>query len=99
MTKKELELFELVVLSKFTSVEDITQARIDFIKKFIKGKGSQVLGKNSGKQLLTYPIKGFTVANSLQFLFLGNNDLVKQINIELQRDEFALRVISRMIPG
>ena len=48
--------------------------------------------------MLAYPIKGFTAANSLQFLFLGNNELVKQINIELQRDEFTLRVLSRMVP-
>ena len=35
MSKKELELYELVVLFKFTTVEETTQERIDFYKNFI----------------------------------------------------------------
>ena len=49
MVKKELELYELVLLMKFTTVEDTTQERIDFYRDFIKDKGSQVMIKNHGK--------------------------------------------------
>ena len=91
MVKKELELYELVLLLKFTTVKDITREKIDFYKDFIKDKGTQVMVKNHGKKSLAYPIKGFEFATSVQFVYLGNDTLIKQINVELQRDEFVLR--------
>ena len=91
MSKKELELYELVVLFKFTTVEETTQERIDFYKNFIKDKGTQVMVKNNGKKSLAYPIKGFETATSVQFVYPGNDALIRQINVELQRDEFVLR--------
>ena len=91
MQKKELELYELVLLLKFTTVEDTTRERIDFYKKFIKDKGSQVMVKNNGKKSLAYPIKGFEIATSVQIVYLGNGNLIRQINTEIQRDEFVLR--------
>jgi len=94
MQKKELELYELVLLLKFTTVEDATRKRIDFYKDFIKDKGTQVMVKNHGKKSLAYPIKGFETATSVQFVYPGNDALIKQINVELQRDEFVLRSLT-----
>ena len=91
MSKKELELYELVVLLKFTTVQEAVSERINFYRDFIKDKGSQVMIKNHGKKSLAYPIKGFETATSVQIIYLGNDALIKQINVELQRDEFVLR--------
>ena len=91
MVKKELELYELVLLLKFTTVEETTRERIDFYRNFITEKGSQVMVKNCGKKSLAYPIKGFETATSIQVVYLGNDTLIKQINTEIQRDEFVLR--------
>ena len=89
--KKELELYELVLLLKFTSTEAETNDRIQRYKDFLTERGSQVMVKNQGKRSLAYPIKGFEFATSVQFVYLGNDTLIKQINVELQRDEFVLR--------
>jgi len=94
MSKKELELYELVVLFKFTTVKDSTEERIDFYKNFIKDKGTQVMVKNYGKKPLAYPIKGFETATSVQFVYPGNDTLIRQLNVQLQRDEFVLRCLT-----
>ena len=94
MNKKELELYELVVLFKFATSEDTTDERVNFYKDFIKDKGTQVMVKTSGKKSLAYPIKGFDTATSVQFVYPGNDTLIKQINVELQRDEFVLRSLT-----
>lgn len=91
MAKKELELYELVLLLKFTTIEEDTQKKIDFYKNFITSKGSQVIVKIKGKKSLAYQIKGFDIATSVQIIYLGNGDLIKQINTEIQRDDFVLR--------
>jgi len=91
MVKKELELYELVLLLKFTTVEDAIQEKINFYRDFIRDKGTQVMVKNHGKKSLAYQIKGFEFATSVQFVYLGNDDLIRKINVELQRDEFVLR--------
>tara|TARA_B110000483_G_C17812349_1_gene395619 strand:+ start:179 stop:502 length:324 start_codon:yes stop_codon:yes gene_type:complete len=91
MKKKELEFYELVLLFKFTTVEETTRERIEFYRDFIKEKGTQVMVKNHGKKSLAYPIKGFETATSVQLVYPGNDTLIKQINVEIQRDEFVLR--------
>ena len=91
MRKKELELYELVLLLKFTAVEGAVNERIDFYRDFIKDKGTQVMVKNNGKKSLAYPIKGFETATSVQLVYLGNDDLIRQINTQIQRDDFVLR--------
>ena len=91
MVKKELELYELVLLFKFTTVEDATRERIDFYTDFIKKRGTQVMLKKQGKKSLAYPIKGFDIATSVQIVYLGNDTLIRQLNTEIQRDEFILR--------
>jgi ribosomal protein S6 len=92
--KKELELYEMVLLLKFTTTEQETISKTEFYRNFLVGKGSQVLVKNQGKVSLAYPIKGFDIATSVQLIFLGNGDLLKQINVEIQRDETILRSIT-----
>ena len=94
MAKKELELYELVLLLKFTTVEEDTCKKIDFYKDFITSKGSQVIVKIQGKKSLAYPIKGFEIATWVQIVYLGNGDLNKQLNTEIQRDESILRTIT-----
>jgi small subunit ribosomal protein S6 len=91
MVKKELALYELVFLMKFTTVEETTRERINFYRDFIADKGSQVMVKNHGKKSLAYPIKGFETVTSVQMVYLGNDSLIRQINTEIQRDEFVLR--------
>ena len=94
MVTKELQLYELVVLMKFTTVDDATQERIDFYRDFITEKGTQVMVKIFGKKSLAYPIKGFESATSVQIVYLGNDTLNRQINTELNRDEFILRSLT-----
>ena len=94
MAKKELELYELVLLLKFTTVEESTREKVDFYKDFIKDKGAQVMVKNYGKKSLAYPIKGFETATWVQIVYLGNDDLTRQIGVEIQRDEFILRSLT-----
>lgn len=92
--KKELELYELVLLIKYTTTEQETISKTEFYRNFLIEKGSQVLVKNQGKISLAYPIKGFDIATSIQFTFLGNGDLLKQLNVEIQRDQTVLRAIT-----
>ena len=94
MAKKELELYELVLLLKFTTVEESTREKIDFYKDFIKEKGAQVMVKNHGKKSLAYPIKGFETATWVQVVYLGNDELTRQVGVEIQRDEFILRSLT-----
>ena len=94
MVKKELELYELVLLFKFTTVENATRERIDFYTDFIKNRGTQVIVKNHGKKSLAYSIKGFDIATSVQIVYLGNATLIRQLNTEIQRDDFILRSLT-----
>ena len=80
---------ELVLLFKFTTVEDATRERIDFYTDFIKTRNASMV-KNQGKKSLAYPIKGFDIA-TVQIVYLENDTLIGQLNTEIQRDEFILR--------
>ena len=91
---KELELYELVLLIKFTSTDTETKERIERYRNFLSEKGSQVMIKNHGKRSLAYPIKGFETASYIQIVYLGNGKLVNQIGTEVQRDELILRAIT-----
>jgi len=95
--KKELELYELILLFKFTTTEQETISKTEYYRDFLIEKGSQVLVKNQGKISLAYPIKGFDIATSIQFIFLGNGELIKQLNVEIQRDDVILRSINTKI--
>jgi|TARA_B100000475_G_C14947876_1_gene294444 small subunit ribosomal protein S6 len=90
---KELELYELVLLLKLASEDEIA-GKIDTYRDFFTEKGSQATIKNMGKRSLAYPIKGFETASFIQIVYLGNGELIKELNVELQRDEFVLRAIT-----
>ena len=92
--KKELELYELILLFRATSTDAETNERINYFKTFLTEKGSQVIVKNQGKKYLAYPIQRCETATSVQFVYLGNGELIKLLNTELQRDEFILRSIT-----
>ena len=94
MAKKELELYELVLLLKFTTVEESTRKKVDFYKDFIKDKGAQVMVKNHGKKSLAYPVQGYQTATWVQIVYLGNNALTRQINVQVSRDDFILRSLT-----
>ena len=76
--KKELELYELILLFKFPSTEAETVEKIQAYKDFLTEKGSQVMVKNQGKRSLAYPIKNVETATAVQFVYLGNGELNKQ---------------------
>ena len=89
--KNELQIYELMLLVKPTLTENLINEKVEYYKNLLTKKGSQLMVKNFGKKSLSYLIKGFDTGTSLQLVYIGNGDLVKQINIEIQRDEFVLR--------
>lgn len=91
---KELELYELVLLIKYAATEEETKEKTERYKNFLVEKGSQVMVKNHGKKSLAYPIKGSETASYIQIVYLGNGDLVKLVNTEIQRDDYILRSIT-----
>lgn len=93
MMKKELELYELVLLLKFTASDELS-SKLEGYRNFLTEKGSQVMLKNHGKISLSYTIKGSDTATYIQIVYLGNGDLIKQLNTELQRDEAVLRTVT-----
>lgn len=92
--KKELELYELVLLLNLNATEQDTTSKIEFYRDFLVEKGSQVMVKNHGNVSLAYPIKGLDTATSIQIVYLGNGTLVNQLNVEIQRDESILRALT-----
>ena len=47
--------------------------------------------------MLAYPIKSFKTETWVQFVYLGNDSLIRQLNTELQRDDFALRGLTTQL--
>ena len=92
--KKDVEMYELVLLLKFTLTEQEVLKKLDYYKNFLTLKGSQVMSKIHGKKSLAYSIQGFDTSISIQLIYLGNGNLVKLLNTELQRDENILRAIT-----
>ena len=90
--KNELQIYELMLLVKPTLTENLINEKVEYYKNLLTKKGSQLMVKNFGKKSLSYLIKGFDTGTSLQLVYIGNGDLVKQINIEIQRDESILRL-------
>jgi len=93
--QKELELYEILYVVKSAS----TEKKIEYYQNFLTEKGSQVMVQNRGKRNLSYPIKGFETANYIQMFYLGNGELVKTLNKEIQRDTEILRHITTKLPG
>ena len=55
MPKKELHLYELFLLFKFTNVQATVQDKINFYRTLIKENGSQLMIKNNGKIISMVP--------------------------------------------
>ena len=91
--KKELGMYELVLLLKLTSTEQDLTEKMEYYKNFLTERGSQITVKNCGKKPLAYPIKGFDTAISIQLIFLGNGELIQQLNTIIKRDQSILRSI------
>ena len=87
---KELQMYELILLFK-NALDGETNDRVEFYRDFLTTKGSQVMVKNNGKKSLAYPIQGSETATFIQYVYCGNGDLNKQINVEIKRDESVLR--------
>jgi ribosomal protein S6 len=92
--KKELELYELVLLFKYTTADYEITPKIEKYRDFLTERGSQVMVKNHGKRSLAYPIKGRDTATYVQIVYYGNGSLNKQFGVEIQRDEFVLRSVT-----
>lgn len=92
--QKELKMYELVLFFKVTLNEQELKAKIERYRNFLTDKGSQVMVKNNGKISLAYSIKNFDTAMYIQMIYLGNGELIKQLNVEIQRDESILRSIT-----
>ena len=54
--------------------------------------------QNRGKRALSYPIKGYDSANYIQMVYLGNGQIVKDLNKEIKRDESILRNLTTRLP-
>ena len=91
---KEIELYELILLLKYTSPEAETTEKVEHYRDFLTEKGSQVMVKNHGKRSLSYPIKGFETATFIQLVYCGNGNLIKEISTQIKRDESVLRSIT-----
>ena len=92
--KKELEIYELMLLLKPTLMEQNINEKIDYYKNFLTQKGSQVMVKNCGLKSLAYQIKGLDSGLSIQLVYLGNGDVIQQLNTQINRDESILRAIN-----
>ena len=92
--KTELNFYELVLFFKAVSTEQELKDQIEQYKKFLTEKGSQVMVKNNGKISLAYPIKGFDTARSVQLTYIGNGQIINQLNTMIQRDGSVLRAVT-----
>jgi small subunit ribosomal protein S6 len=92
--QEELKMYELVLFFKISLTEQELKTKIERYRDFLTGKGSQVMVKNNGKISLAYAIKNFDTAMYIQMIYLGNGQVIKQLDTELQRDESLLRFVT-----
>tara|TARA_B110000003_G_scaffold272914_1_gene309701 strand:+ start:183 stop:491 length:309 start_codon:yes stop_codon:yes gene_type:complete len=91
--RKELELYEILVLLDPNLIDNEVATKIEFYQDFLTAKGSKVMVQNQGRKGLRYTIKKFEAASFIQMVFLGNGQLVESLNSTLRRDERVLRHI------
>jgi small subunit ribosomal protein S6 len=92
--QEELKMYELVLFFKISLTEQELKTKIERYRDFLTEKGSQVMVKNNGKISLAYAIKNFDTAMYIQMIYLGNGQVIKQLDTELQRDESLLRFVT-----
>nr|YP_010930437.1 ribosomal protein S6 [Ochrosphaera neapolitana]WKK50165.1 ribosomal protein S6 [Ochrosphaera neapolitana] len=95
--ERDLELYEILYLVDPNFSEKELDAKINFYRDFLTQLGSQVMLQNRGKRNLSYSIKGFENATYIQMLYVGNQKLVKNLNLALGRDNTILRHLTTKI--
>lgn len=95
--QKDLELYELLYLLNPNFTEKELGEKINFYRDFLTEMGSQVMVQNRGKRNLSYNIKGFEAANYIQMIYVGNEKVIKQLNITLGRDTSVLRHLTTKV--
>ena len=96
--KKEIELYEIIYLLSPSFTQQEISSKMEYYQNFLTQQGSQVMVQNRGKRALSYPIKGFENANYIQMVYLGNGQIVKDLNKEIKRDESILRNLTTRLP-
>lgn len=95
--QKDLELYEILYLVEPTFTEEELEKKVDFYRDFMTQRGSQVLVQNRGKRSLSYSIKGFETANYIQMIYVGNQKLIQNLEVVINRDESVLRHITTRV--
>ena len=80
--KKEIGLYELVLLFSYTATEKEIVERVEYYRDSLLKKGSQVM------------VKKFDTATSVQLIYLGNGNLINQLQTEIKRDKNILRSLT-----
>ena len=95
--KTELELYEILYLINPNFTEQELEEKIEYYQNFLIASGRQVVVQNRGKRNLSYTIKGFDVANYIQMMYVGNEQLIKALNVQINRDETVLRHLTTKV--
>ena len=96
--EKELELYEILYLVKPTFTEQELENKVEFYRTFLTQRGSQVMVQIRGKRSLSYSIKGYETANYIQMIYIGNQTLIKNLDMEIHRDDSILRHLTTKLP-
>ena len=91
-------IYEIIYLLNPSFTTEEIASKVDYYQTFLTKKGSQVMVQNRGKRALSYPIKGYDSANYIQMVYLGNGQIVKDLNKEIKRDESILRNLTTRLP-
>jgi ribosomal protein S6 len=89
--EKDLELYEVLYLVDPTFTETELETKVDYYRDFLTQRGSQVMVQNRGKRSLSYNIKGFESATYIQMTYVGNQKLIKSLDVAISRDDSILR--------
>ena len=84
----------MVLLLKFRTIEEEATLKTHSYRNFLSEKGSQVLVKNQGKKIFSLPNKRFWYRFVNSTHFSRDGDLLKQMKVEIQRDDEILRAIN-----
>jgi ribosomal protein S6 len=96
--QKELELYEMLYLVDPGFAKSDLEAKTSFYRDFLTSRGSQVMVQNRGKRSLSYKIRGCETANYIQMIYVGNQKLRTNLDIEIGRDISILRFLTTKIP-
>jgi len=87
----ELEYYELgLYLNPYLNKQEISTL-LQLYKEFFIAKGSTLVLQKVSKTKLSYPIRGFENTTSIDLLFVGTGELIKEIDKKIYRDDSILR--------